>query len=30
MPFTLDGDVLTDTRGKTYNVFNKQHVKKIH
>ena len=28
MPFKLDGDVLTDTRGKTYNVFNQQHVKK--
>ena len=28
MPFKLDGDVLTDTRGKTYNVFNQQHVNK--
>ena len=28
MPFTLDGDVLTDTRGKKYNVFNQQHVNK--
>ena len=28
MPFKLDGDVLTDTRGKKYNVFNQQHVNK--
>ena len=28
MPFKLDGDVLTATRGKKYNVFNQQHVNK--